>query len=151
MKAIRPQKCRILFYFKIDTVKLFRAPPAENISILPEILHAALEDLHILFAGNILRHRVSASLGMGHLSVHPSVGAGDAFDCHIRTVGIPIFVHGRIALLIYVLGRNLSVGKQSGQPLVGSDEASFSMGNRIDVNTAQFRLLEPRRLVGNHL
>ena len=45
-----------------------------------KILHAGLEDLHVLLPVNVHGNRLTAALGMGHLAQDAPVGAGDALD-----------------------------------------------------------------------
>ena len=115
------------------------------------VFYAAFEDFQILLAVNVDGYGIATAFGVGHLAQNTSVRAGNSFNGHVGAIGIPEFIHSRIALIIYILRGNLSVSKQSFQPLPICYKTSLTMRSRIAVYTAQLCLLQPRGLVGNNL
>ena len=59
-----------------------RAVEGYQVKTSLEVLHSALEYLHILLAVYIYAHALACALRMSHLSVNASVSAGYAFDGH---------------------------------------------------------------------
>ena len=88
---------------------------------------------------------------MGHLAEDTAVRAGDALDCHVGTVWIPVFVHGYISLVVHILGGNLPVCDQAVKPCVICYKTSLAVGSRIAVHAAKFGSCQPWGFVGNYL
>ncbi len=110
-------------------------PPAFcllSVCLIAEV-DSGFEEFHILFSVYVHCHFVSPTFRMGHFAQHTSVRTCDAFNCHIGTVYVPLLVHCRIAVFVYVLGCHLSVGEQFVQPFLRRYESSFSMGSRTCV------------------
>ena len=77
-----------------------------------KVLHAGLENLHILLTIDIHGYRNISSLGMCHLTEASAVGRGDTLDRTVRSVDVVLLIHGYVAVLVSVLGSNLSVCKE---------------------------------------
>ena len=86
-----------------------RGTPVKILPLLLKVLHATLKDLHILLAVNVHGYSLTAALGMCHLAQDSSIRAGDAFNGHIRAVRVSELIHGRVAVLVHILGRNLAI------------------------------------------
>ena len=87
---------------------------------------------------------------MCHLTKHSSVRACDSLDRAVRSIDIPLFIHGNIALRVTILGCYLSICKEFCKPFLVSDKTSLSMRCRIGIYSAKFCFLKPWRFVGNH-
>ena len=111
--------------------------------LLLKVLHTRLKDLHILFAVNVHGNCLASSLRVSHLTKDTAIRACDTFDCHVGTVWIPVFVHGHIALIVYILGRYLAICDQAVEPCFVCYETSFTVGSRIAVYTTQFCFCQP--------
>ena len=88
---------------------------------------------------------------MSHLTKDTAIRACDTFDCHVGTVWIPVFVHGHIALIVYILGRYLAICDQAVEPCFVCYETSFTVGSRIAVYTTQFCFCQPWGLICHNL
>ena len=119
----------------------------EPISLF-KVSHPGFKDLHILLPVNVHSHRPCPSLGVCHLPKHPSVRTGNPLNRAIRSIHIPLFVHGHIALRITVLCCHLTILKELLKPLLICHEAPFSMGGRGGLRSSRRRAGAPpaRRL-----
>ena len=102
-----------------------------------KILHAGLEDLHILLAIDIHGYRSISSLGMCHLTEASAVGRGDTLDRTIGAVDIILLIHGDIAVLIRILGSDLTICEESVDPLFRCYETALTVGCGIAVGSTQ--------------
>ena len=98
--------------------------------------------LHILLTIDINCYRTSPSLGMCHLTKHSSVRACDSLDRAVRSIDIPLFIHGNTALRITILGCYLSICKEFCKPFLVSDKTSLSMRCRIGIYSAKLCFLQ---------
>ena len=73
-----------------------------------EVIHAALEQGLVLIAGHILVNIAASALAVAHLAQNASIGAGNALDRQHAAVGVIGQVHGSLAVLVHILGSNLS-------------------------------------------
>ena len=88
---------------------------------------------------------------MRHLAEHAAVRRCDTLDRSIRAVDIPLLVHGDIAERIAVLGGDLTICKQSVDPVLRSYETALAVGSRVDIDTAKLRKLKSRGLIRHDL
>ena len=102
-----------------------------------KILHAGLEDLHILLTIDIHGYRNISSLGMCHLTEASAVGRGDTLDRTVRSVDVVLLIHGYVAVLVSILGSNLSVCKELVDPFPRCYETTLTMGCRLAVGGTQ--------------
>ena len=136
-KTVLGQPFLLLFYLK-------------NIKILSEIFNAGFKDLKILLPVYVHSHRPCAPLRVRHLTEHTAVRAGDTLDGTVGAVHVPFLIHRDIPRRITILGCNLTVCEQLIDLFLIRHKPSFTMGSRIRVHLAKFRLHKPRRLIGNH-
>ena len=66
------------------------------IADLFEILHACLEDPHIVVSRYIFIQVPAPALAVSHFSKDTAVGRGDSFDGAGRVVGLEVDVIGRV-------------------------------------------------------
>ena len=102
-----------------------------------KVLHAGLENLHILLTIDIHGYRNISSLGMCHLTEASAVGRGDTLDRTVRSVDIVLLIHGYVAVLVSVLGSNLSVCKELVDPFLRCYETTLTMGCGVTVGSTQ--------------
>ena len=94
---------------------------------------------------------ISTSLRVSHLTKDTSIRACDTFDCTVRSVHVPLFVHADISFRITILCCHLSVSEQLIKPLFACNKSSFTMRCRVCINSAKLCSLKPWGFVCNNL
>ena len=87
---------------------------------------------------------------MCHLTKHTAIRTCNTFNCAIRAIDVPFFVHRYISVKVTVLCCNLSVCKELVKPFFTCNKTSLSVGCRIGINSAKLCPLQPWWLVGNN-
>ena len=66
---------------------------------------------------------------MAHFTEYAAVCRGDTFDCSNGTVWIEAVIQSWIAVVVHVLGSDLTVSNQLFQQLIADNEAALTVGN----------------------
>ena len=104
---------------------------------LLKVLYTGFEDLHILLAIDVHGHSGISSLGVCHLTEASAIGGGDTLDRTVRSVDVVLLIHGYVAVLVSILGSNLSVCKELVDPFLRCYETTLTMGCGVTVGSTQ--------------
>ena len=87
---------------------------------------------------------------MGHFTKASAIRRSNSFNGTIRTVNIPLFIHGYISPGICILCSHLSVFKKLCEPFLRRYKSSLSVRCRRYIGFAKLCHRKPWRLVGYH-
>ena len=113
-----------------------------------EITDSTGKDLMAIFPEGVAIKILAITLRVAHLTKDTAIGRGDPLHRVDRTVGVIKNVHGGIALIIHILGGDLTVFHQLGKECILADKAAFPMRNGHGHQITHRIFGKPGRLVG---
>lgn len=93
-----------------------------------EVINSVFEHTVVFVAVHVFIYVIRIPLGVPHFAEDAAVGGGDTLNREVGAVRVITDFHGRVAVFVHILRRDLPVVNELLQQFRRADETTFAVG-----------------------